>query len=135
MDTRGEAEVSAHADGGGPGRSVNLFRPLSLRQRVLLALTAVFAAGIATGVALISFGHDLLFRLWGSYTFPRGANYECFWQRGTRQCYSPFSFAVHVWAMVALAAAGSSSDRDESEVAESGDDQAKPKRPRKAKTA
>jgi len=104
MDTRGEAEVSAHADGGGPGRSVNLFRRLSLRQRVLLALTAVFAAGIATGVALISFGHDLLFRLWGSYTFPRGANYECFWQRGTRQCYSPFSFAVHVWAMVALAA-------------------------------
>ena len=82
---------------------MNFFRP-SLRQRVLLALTAVFAVGIATGVALIGFGHDLLFRLWGSYTFPRGANYECIWKRGSRLCYSPFSFAVHVWAVVALAA-------------------------------
>ena len=83
---------------------MNLFRP-SLRQRVVLALAAMFAAGLAVGVALLGFGHDLLFRLWGSYSSnPRlGRNLECIWHKNFLWCYRPFSSTVHLWVVVALA--------------------------------
>jgi signal transduction histidine kinase len=79
---------------------VNLFRP-SLRQRVVLALAGMFAAGFAVGAVLLGFGHDLLFRLFGSYSTGDG---ECLWHRGTVNCYRPFSSTIHTWVLVALVA-------------------------------
>ena len=46
---------------------MNPFRP-SLRQRVALTLAAMFGVGFAAAAVLAAFGHDLLFRLWGSHT-------------------------------------------------------------------
>jgi signal transduction histidine kinase len=78
---------------------VNLFRP-SLRQRVALALATMFGVGFVAGVGLLAFGHDLLFRLWGSYT----NHVECFWHKGSVRCYRPFSSTTHTWVLVALVA-------------------------------
>jgi signal transduction histidine kinase len=80
---------------------VNPFRP-SLRQRTALALAAVFAAGFAAGLGFFTFGRELFFRLWGSYTQPQGR--ECFWHNGSRICHGPFSSAIHIWVLVALVA-------------------------------
>jgi signal transduction histidine kinase len=80
---------------------VNLFRP-SLRQRIALALTATFAAGSVLGFLVAAFGHDLIFRLWGSYARPPGQ--ECFWHHFAT-CYRPFSAATHAWVLAALIAA------------------------------
>ena len=84
---------------------MNFFRHPSLRQRVTLALAATFVFGLVASAALFLFGHDLLFRLWGSYSSSPalGRNLECLWHRNTLDCYRPFSSAVHVWAVVALA--------------------------------
>jgi signal transduction histidine kinase len=80
---------------------VNLFRRPSLRQRVALALAAMFVAGFVLAVGLIAFGHDLIFRLWGSYTH----SVECFWRRGSVTCHRPLSSSTHLWYLVGLAAA------------------------------
>jgi signal transduction histidine kinase len=86
---------------------VNFFRP-SLRQRVALALAAMFAAGFLAAAVIIAFGHELIFRLWGSYT--RGT--ECFWHQsrafplGHRSiCHRPLSSTTHLWYLVGVAAA------------------------------
>jgi signal transduction histidine kinase len=80
---------------------VNPFRP-SLRQRVALALAAMFGVGFVAGVGLFAFGHDLLFRLWGTYTRP--PDRECLWHKGSLTCYPPFSSTTHTWVLVALVA-------------------------------
>ncbi len=80
---------------------MNPFRP-SLRQRVALALAAMFGVGFVAGVGLLAFGHDLLFRLWGSYT--RRPGLECLWHKGSLTCYRPFSSTTHTWVLVALVA-------------------------------
>jgi signal transduction histidine kinase len=85
---------------------VNPFRP-SLRQRVALALGVLFVLGLALGSGVLALAHDLIFRLWGSYTRPPGQ--ECFWHNGLRippTCYRPFSTATHAWVLAGLAAAG-----------------------------
>jgi len=79
---------------------VNFFRP-SLRQRVALALAAMFAAGFLTAAIIIAFGHELIFRLWGSYTHGT----ECFWTRGLPFCHRPLSSSTHLWYLVGMAAA------------------------------
>ena len=76
---------------------MNFFRP-SLRQRVALALAAMFAAGVAAAV-IIAFGHELIFRLWGSYTH----HIECFWHRNRVTCHRPLSSATHLWYLVGVA--------------------------------
>jgi signal transduction histidine kinase len=84
---------------------VNPFRP-SLRQRVALALAAMFVLGLTLGSGVVALAHDLIFRLWGSYTSPPGR--ECFWHNGRPipgTCYRPFSTATHVWVLAGLAAA------------------------------
>jgi signal transduction histidine kinase len=83
---------------------VSVLSRLSLRQRVALGLSAMFAAGFAVGFFVLLFGHDLIFRLWGSYSYPTGGNLECLWHKDTRTCYSPFSTAVHTWALVVVGA-------------------------------
>ena len=90
----------AHADGDGPARAVNFFRP-SLRQRVALALAAMFAAGFLAAAVIIAFGHELIFRLWGSYTHGT----ECFWRRRFVTCYLPLSSTTHLWYLAGVAAA------------------------------
>jgi signal transduction histidine kinase len=79
---------------------VNFFRP-SLRQRVALALAAMFAAGLLVAAIIIAFGHELIFRLWGSYT----GGTECFWHRIRPFCHRPLSSATHLWYLVGIAAA------------------------------
>ena len=79
---------------------MNFFRP-SLRQRVALALGAMFAAGFLTAAIIIAFGHELIFRLWGSYTHGT----ECFWTRGLPFCHRPLSSSTHLWYLVGVAAA------------------------------
>jgi signal transduction histidine kinase len=86
---------------------MNPFRP-SLRQRVVLALAATFVIGLVLGSAVFAFARELVFRLWGSYSSPRGR--ECFLHIYpdtpiTRTCYTPFTTAVHVWVLAALIAA------------------------------
>jgi signal transduction histidine kinase len=61
----------------------------------------MFAAGFVLAAGLIAAGHDLIFRLWGSYT--RGT--ECFWRRGSVTCHRPLSSSTHLWFLVGLAAA------------------------------
>jgi signal transduction histidine kinase len=78
---------------------VNVLGRLSLRQRVFLVLAAMFAAGLVAAAAVITFGHVLIFRLWGSYTH----HVECFWNRRSVRCYRPFSTTTHTWVLVALA--------------------------------
>ncbi len=79
---------------------MNFFRP-SLRQRVALALAAMFAAGLLVAAIIIAFGHELIFRLWGSYT----GGTECFWHRIRPFCHRPLSSATHLWYLVGIAAA------------------------------
>jgi signal transduction histidine kinase len=79
---------------------VNFFRP-SLRQRVALALAAMFAAGFLAAAIIIAFGHELIFRLWGSYT----GGTECFWHRIRIVCHRPLSSTTHLWYLVGVAAA------------------------------
>jgi len=84
---------------------VNPFR-LSLRQRVALALAAVFVLGLILGSGVFTFAHDLIFRLWGSYTRPPGR--ECLLDNRPLPavpCYRPFSTATHAWVLAGLAAA------------------------------
>lgn len=81
---------------------MNPFRP-SLRQRVALAVAATFGIGFILGSALFTLGHDLVFRLWGSYTSP--PHQECFWHNGTVACYGPVSTGTRTWVLAALAAA------------------------------
>src|SRR5262249_14610460 len=50
--------------------------------------------------------HDLIFRLWGSYTRPPGR--ECLLDNRTplpAACYRPFTTATHAWVLAGLAAA------------------------------
>ena len=66
----------------------------------------MFVLGLTLGSGVVALAHDLIFRLWGSYTSPPGR--ECFWHNGRPipgTCYRPFSTATHAWVLAGLAAA------------------------------
>src|SRR5262249_58308330 len=65
----------------------------------------MFVLGLAFGSGVLALAHDLIFRLWGSYTRPPGR--ECLFDfpHRTVSCYRPFSTATHAWVLAGLAAA------------------------------
>jgi signal transduction histidine kinase len=61
----------------------------------------MFAVGFGVAVGIIAFGHDLIYRLWGSYTNGK----ECFFPtRFTFSCHTPLSAATHAWYLVGIVA-------------------------------
>src|SRR5262245_57629673 len=88
----------AHADRGGPPRPLNFFRPRP-RQRVARPLAGMLAVGVLVAATIIAFGHELISRLWGSYT----RHTECFWHQGRPFCHRPLSPTTHLWYLAGIA--------------------------------
>lgn len=88
---------------------MNPFRR-SLRRRVAVTLAVTCVVSIALGYLALNAGRDDFFRLFGSFSHPRGR--ECFWHvqllaghvisRAT--CYPPFTTTQQLWSLAALAA-------------------------------
>jgi signal transduction histidine kinase len=73
----------------------------SLRRWVTFAVAATFIFGFVFGYVVLTFGHDIIVRLWGSYTtYTSGHPYLCIPHGIRERCYPPLSAGAHVWSVV-----------------------------------